>query len=51
MVFLAQLKSFFNCRNHGQEVVRIIVCLLLYEPICKLLNTDLDFQAYIAISV
>lgn len=47
-VFLAQLRSVPNRRNHGHDVVRSIVRSPPYEPICKLLNSDPDFQAYIA---
>lgn len=49
-MFFAQLRSVPSCHNHGYDIVRSTVRSPLYKPICKLLNSNLDFQAYIATS-
>ena len=46
-VFLAQLRTVPSRGTHGYNVVCSIVSLPPYEPIRKLLNTNLQFQAYI----
>lgn len=46
-VFLAQLRTISSSRTHGCNVVYSIVNLPAYKSIRKLLNINLQFQAYI----
>lgn len=48
-VFLAQLKTVPSCRTHGCNVMYSIRESSSYKPIYKLLNANLQFQAYIGI--